>query len=383
MAVHNYTRPEAEAYGGYVVGQRPLTFPYCHRIQFHWRNETESVFAEPRRGAAEWHSILLRMSLAGHLSLDTPSATSKPHVDFVGNIDEWFGSNAGEILSEPWVGVVRLPLGKILPSYLSTSEGNSSDITLEAVLDSDAFLQSAPACIAVFAFSRALATAVLGTLNEMGIKNVAVCNVHHPVAMVEPSLVFDPVADLKVALSKTASIVLLNQQYTRVASLHKLQTRRQKIWLHYPTDVNSSDVELLLRQSITELQIDLMPVDKHVQLRVATEDEFNLLLRRNIVIVDTWTTAALPCTLEALTFQTPFLIRKMPGTIEYMGEDYPLFFASLQSVQNLLDDEALLRQKMIEAHNYLKLLDPTNRYSADSMAMEMMNCTVWAMTPSP
>jgi hypothetical protein len=106
--------------------------------------------------------------------------------------------------------------------------------------------------------------------------------------------------------------VLLNQPYTRVASLHKLQTRRQKILLHYryTTDVNSTDMELqqLHRQSIAEMQLDLIPVDKHVQLKVATKDELNLMLRRNISIVDTSVAAAIPSTLEALTFQTPFLI---------------------------------------------------------------------------
>jgi hypothetical protein len=252
---------------------------------------------------------------------------------------------------------------------------------LETVLESDAFLQSAPLCVALFAFSMTLATAVSDTLSEMGFKKASVCSVHHPVAVLEPSLLFDPVVDLKFALSKTASIVLLNKPYTRVESLHKLQTRRQKILLHhqYSTDDNSLDMELLHRQAIAEMQLDLQPVDRDVRLNVASKDELNLMLRRNIVIVDTWAAAAVPSTLEALTFQAPFLIRKMPETIEHIGEDYPLFFTSLQTVQNLLDDEALLQQKMMEAHTYLKLLDPTNLYSADSMAIEMMNCTLGGM----
>jgi hypothetical protein len=66
-----------------------------------------------------------------------------------------------------------------------------------------------------------------------------------------------------------------------------------------------------------------------------------------------------------------------------MEEDYPLFFTSLQIVQNLLDDEALLQQKMMEAHTYLKLLDSTKLYSADSMAIEMTNCTLGAMAHWP
>jgi hypothetical protein len=87
--------------------------------------------------------------------------------------------------------------------------------------------------------------------------------------------------------------------------------------------------------------------------------------------------------LEALTFQAPFLIRKMPETIEYVGEDYPLFFTSLQDLQNLLDNEALLRRKMIEAHTFLRLLNSTALYTVDAMAIEMMNCTSRAITPQP
>jgi hypothetical protein len=299
-------------------------------------------------------------------------------------MEEWFGSEAaGEVLFEPWVGFVPLALGKMLPGHLSNFYSNRSDVVLEAVLESDAFLQSAPSCVALFAFSKVLATAVSGTLAEMGIKNVAVCNVNHPVAMVEPSLLFDPVADLQLALSKRAAVVLLNQPYARVESLHKLQTRRRKILLQYSTNANASHIELLRNQSIAELQLELVPVDKRVQIKVAAEEQWNLMLRRNIIVVDTWAAAAVPSTLDALTFQAPFLIRKLPETIEYVGEDYPLFFTSLQGVQNLLNDEELLQQKMTDAHTYLKLLNSTHAYTVDAMAIEMMNCTTRAITPQP
>jgi Protein of unknown function (DUF707) len=382
MVARGYTMAQAVAYGNFVARERHLTFPYCHRIQFHWRNE--SVVAEPRHGTAEWHSVLLWLKSAGYLSQETPSSKSNNYVEFVGSIDDWFGSTAGSaMITDPWVGFVRLPLVKSLPGFLSAVHGNSSDLVLDAILESDAFLQSVPRCVALFAFSMTLATAVSETLNEMGIKKVAVCNVHHPVAMVEPSLLFDPVTDLKLALSETASVVLLNKPYARVASLHKLQTRRQKIWLHCGSDIGSTDVELLKNRSIAELHLSAMHIDRNVQLKVATKGELNLMVRRNIVIVDTWATAAVPSALESLTFQTPFLIRKMPETIEYMGEDYPLFFTTLQSIQNLLDDEAMLRQKMMEAHTYLQLLDSTHLYSVDSMAREMTNCTLGGMAHWP
>jgi hypothetical protein len=57
-------------------------------------------------------------------------------------------------------------------------------------------------------------------------------------------------------------------------------------------------------------------------------------------------------------------------------------FTSLQSV-HLLNDEGLLQRKMMEAHTYLTLLDPTNLYLADSMAIEMMSRTLGGMAHWP
>jgi Protein of unknown function (DUF707) len=176
MATRGYTGEQVDDYRNFVVRQRPFTFPYCHRIQLHWRNETESLVVEQRDGTVEWHSILLWLIGAGYLSQDTSSVTSSSFVEFVGSIDEWFGSREGSgIFSEPWVGFVRLPLSKSLP-------GNSSDRDLHAILESDTFLKSAPACIVLFAFSMTLATAVSETLNEMGIKMLqfAMCTILLP-----------------------------------------------------------------------------------------------------------------------------------------------------------------------------------------------------------
>jgi hypothetical protein len=135
------------------------------------------VVAKSRHGTAEWHSVLLWLSSAGYLSQETSSATSKNYVEFVGNIDEWFGSREGSGC-HPRIGCVPSKCAEVC-------------------------------CIVCYQCHWPLA--ISETLDEMGIKEVAVCNVHHPFAMVEPSLLFDPVADLKVALYKTASVVLLNQ----------------------------------------------------------------------------------------------------------------------------------------------------------------------------
>jgi hypothetical protein len=100
---------------------------------------------------------------------------------------------------------------------------------------------------------------------------------------------------------------------------------------------------------------------------------------QNIVVVDTWAEeSAYVAAVEALKMKAPFLFRKESGLVEYLGEEYPLYFVSWSEVQALLTDKKLLQRKMLEAHRYLTARD-AGVYSAEHLARQMMNCTMDAM----
>jgi hypothetical protein len=374
------TMEEARPYYYGVSVYKPGDMPYCKFLQFAWRRLDEASLISSRRlwRSVEWDPVLRELSATEYLSAEkvpssVTSGSTSPHqnhsgsIALVDSIDDWFASNKGTVITEPWVGFAHLPLRKHLPSHLADSVPS-----LDVVLESDGLRQSPG--VALFVFTRRMAAALSDTLRQMGLDNVKICAVPHPIVGTVGPL-YDPVADRKTATSSKAGIMLWGSPYSRVATLHHLTTSRSKIWLSDNADAQKSN-------AITaELLAEGVTPDTTVQVKVYNDrsKELNLLIRRNIVLVDVWPTGTVPLPLlQAMALQAPILIRKGEETEEYLGENYPLFFASTSDLQKLLNDEATLSSKMLEAHLYLKGRIHTMSYSTEAMARQMLNCTLEA-----
>ena len=109
-------------------------------------------------------------------------------------------------------------------------------------------------------------------------------------------------------------------------------------------------------------------VYEHVMfLSHLSNDEYNDLLRDNIVFLDLYDATANNTVLECIARRTPIIVRRLPATVEYLGADYPLFFDTLAQAAAKADDRALL----LAAHDYLieraKLRDFSTNGFVDNM----------------
>jgi hypothetical protein len=330
---------------------------------FRLRNQDFYLSNSAHRGG--WMSVVRGLATTGYLSLNMSSATPET-VELVDSIEEWFAWSERGAIHEPWVGFAHLVMGSELPSHITHDKYNM----LEGTIEAQSFRDSAHSCIALFVFTTRVAAQLSALLHNVGLPEIAVCTLHHPFGIEANVATFDPLVDLPAALSNSSALVLLGQQFRRIASLHKLQTSRAKIWLPSHVDLNYS-----LSRTNHELHAENYGWDPTVQfLRVDNHDDYDRLVRQNIVIIDLWAAAANNAVLEGAALQAPFLIRKLDGPVEYLGAEYPLFFETLDEVQYLLDHEDVLRQKMWEAHFYLKQRD-VSMYSIDHFGRQMTQCT--------
>jgi hypothetical protein len=79
-----------------------------------------------------------------------------------------------------------------------------------------------------------------------------------------------------------------------------------------------------------------------------TFDEYDELLTKNIIFIDFFDTAANTAIVECIIRGTPIIVNKIGGVVEYLGENYPLYFDTLDNVPSLLNVD-----KIKEAHEYL------------------------------
>ena len=120
--------------------------------------------------------------------------------------------------------------------------------------------------------------------------------------------------------------------------------------------VNYEDIQYVIKNSEIHITINTLKKeeqDKEVKMYYTeTFEEYDTLLTKNIVIINLFDAAANNTILECIIRNTPIIVNRIEGVIDYLGEDYPLYFDNITEIDKLLDIK-----KIKEAHLYLKKMD--------------------------
>ena len=98
--------------------------------------------------------------------------------------------------------------------------------------------------------------------------------------------------------------------------------------------------------------------------------QYDNLLARTVVFLHLKDVAAANTITECIVRRTPLLINKLPGTIELLGPDYPLFYHDLEQAARLLTLE-----KIMETQSYLSKISPA-RYHHDHFIASICNSKI-------
>ena len=94
------------------------------------------------------------------------------------------------------------------------------------------------------------------------------------------------------------------------------------------------------------LQTRINSVEVHKRL---DNTEYDQILSGSVVFLDLIDCSASNTIVECIARQTPILIRRLDPVVEYLGEEYPLYFTDLGEIPNLLTPE-----RVCKARVYLK-----------------------------
>jgi hypothetical protein len=90
-------------------------------------------------------------------------------------------------------------------------------------------------------------------------------------------------------------------------------------------------------------------------------DKYDELLVENIGFLDLYDSSSNNAIVECIARATPLLINPLPGVKEYLGEDYPMYFDTLQEAAAKALDTSLI----LETHQYLKSCETRHKLTAD------------------
>ena len=82
-------------------------------------------------------------------------------------------------------------------------------------------------------------------------------------------------------------------------------------------------------------------------------EQFDLTFVNTVQFLDVQDASANNAVIESIQRNTPILVRRHPAVIEYLGDNYPLYFESLEQANNLINNI----DNIIAAHKYLQQMN--------------------------
>ena len=254
---------------------------------------------------------------------------------------------------QPWVGFFHNPMG--IPEWFF------SQYSLEKIIQQDEFQESLAECLGIYTLSKSLAQDLSKYLK------IPIDNLIHPTEIPEVRFDFDKFID-----NTEKNIVTVGWWLRKLNSIYALPLEEKsgyrKIRLLTYTGKHPQKVidELVVKERYEENlfmdgSIALEYQSNTSDMARLSDDEYDNLLSENIVFLDLYNSSANNAVIECIARATPVLINKLPSTLEYLGEDYPFFFDSLDEAAAKAKDFDLVKA----THEYLLSWEVRDKLSAE------------------
>lgn len=249
------------------------------------------------------------------------------------------------IYREPWIAIFHHP--KNIPLF-----GNYKE-NLSRVFEMDEFKESCKELKVAFALSDDLAEWLRERLD------CKVVSLKHPMGINENNLwdaekwnADKQAYQIGFYLRNTRLIEQIPEvdgiQYNRLWSdmtwLKNYDNRVSKYWDHHFNtsfdfeDANYYDTRYHYRTA------------EECSVKFVLPSRYDEILKSGVVVVEYFECSASNVILECIASNTPIIVNRMPSTVQYLGEDYPLFFDHPEEIPHLF-------KKVEEANAYLQDID--------------------------
>lgn len=240
-----------------------------------------------------------------------------------------------KIIEHPWAAFLHnTPYS---PRQYEEKYRNSYD--LDKLLNLSLFKKSQSQCIGIYTLSEYTREFVQQRLG----KDFLVESLCHPLELCETQFSYD-----EFAINPNKRIVMIGHWLRRLHSIYNIPTKRYSKLLLKPSS-NSDNDYMTMAKYITR------DCDRVSIMDRLPNDEYDDLLRRNLVFIDLYDAGANNVIVECIARSTPILVNRLPATEEYLGSTYPLFYKDLEHAAGLAEDLFQVRK----AAEYLRDMDKT------------------------
>lgn len=291
-----------------------------------------------------WKSIITNLINNNIIANDTFHSIINNNILLVDIVEKYFlWEKKEKIIDEEWVGIIHIVPNT--PNYLR-------NIQIENLLHNNYFNKSLKNCRGIIVLSNYL-------LNYLKYKlppSIKLKHIKHPTNMNECNK-FNIEVFIKNIYTNKIKIVQLGSQLRYLSSIYKIKSNYKKLWLP-----GRKDKELLfhwLNKECSVFNISITDEEKNSVNLYYTHNfnEYDTIILNNIIIIHLINASANNAILELMYLNIPFFVNKLDAVIEYIGNDYPLYFNSLKEIEEIINNKELLIKKMKAGTNYLKKIN--------------------------
>jgi hypothetical protein len=263
-------------------------------------------------------------------------------ITFDGFIEQkfaWRGKERWPSYREPWIGFFHNP--PYVPEWFGAEDSAGE------IIATPKWRESLPHCRGLFTLSAYLADWLSARTP------VPVCGLYHPYEACAEQFSMD-----KYYGNENRMIAHVGWWLRKIHSFFLLRTRSLQKVLIYPIPRMESrlvrstmESSLMVERSIAMRRLargarfQPFRIEPHL-----ANEEYDRLLSRNLVFIDLYDSSANNVVVECIARNTPLLINRSPAVVEYLGEDYPFYFRTLDEASELAEDE----ERVEAAHVYLR-----------------------------
>ena len=239
---------------------------------------------------------------------------------------------------QKWISIFHSP-STSLGSMTSGWEQNV--FTLYADKHYRAFMEN---CIGMITLSKSFALKTQIALGNMGI-NIPIGFTHFP----------HPKSSSSFSMESFRRQVIHTGFWMRnFDSFYRLKTKYKKILLQGPGSYGEGDYhwskkDLRTRHphNCTHLKNDYLP-----------NDQYDKIMTESVVFLDLYDAVANNAVVECISRQTPILVNPLDSVVEYLGQDYPFYYYSLDEAAEKLEDDDLIEETSLYLKSRQSLICP-------------------------
>lgn len=238
----------------------------------------------------------------------------------------------GSPILKPWVGVVHVP--PTLPEWFGLEN------TLPHIMQTEHWKLSAPYCRGLFTLTEWLRDQIRPFFPDLPIDVL-----RHPTDLEVPEW-----SPNNFLANPIRSLVQVGTSYRNLHAMALLPEHP----LHRTVLTGNADSfeKLYAAEKAVLLEEGLPTTMGHpvTYLNFLANDLYDGLLTENVLFAEYYTASASNLIVECMARATPLLVNRLDPVVEYLGEDYPLYYTSYEEAAEKLHDT----QRILDTHEYLR-----------------------------